>query len=159
EKLQEHGHEARVDHRSLEAQGLDREPTRHLGPALTNMQRRGLDTEVGWRVQAEARERLERAAELGRLEREAATVERSILVLDGDIRSALQARDAQQRGAASDRTAGQGPDATKRDARERWLEYRDKQAGEGRDIGQDEDADLTRDRQKGRDTPDDDFSL
>jgi ATP-dependent exoDNAse (exonuclease V) alpha subunit len=159
EKLKEHGHDARVDHRSLEAQGIDREPTRHLGPALTNMQRRGLDTEVGWRVQAEARERLERAAEVGRLEREAATVERSILVLDGDIRSALQARDAQQQANVPERTPTHDRDAVRRSARERWLEHRDKQAGEGRDTGQENGTDLTRDRSKGRDTPDDDFSL
>ena len=159
EKLQEHGHESRVDHRSLKDQGIDREPTTHLGPAVSGMQRRGMDTEVGARIQAEAQARLERAAELGRLERESAAIGQSILVLDGDIRSALQARDAQQRAAAPDRTATHDRDAVRREARERWLEHRDKQAGEGRDTGQEKGADLTRDRSKGRDTPDDDFSL
>ena len=33
--LEEHGHAARIDHRSLEAQGVDRDPTYHKGPAVT----------------------------------------------------------------------------------------------------------------------------
>lgn len=39
--LQEHGHEARVDHRTLEAQGLDLEPQQHVGPAALALAERG----------------------------------------------------------------------------------------------------------------------
>ena len=39
--LERAGHDARVDHRSLEAQGIDREPTVHLGPSATAIERRG----------------------------------------------------------------------------------------------------------------------
>lgn len=39
--LQRHGHEARIDHRSLEAQGIDREATIHLGYAAQEIDRRG----------------------------------------------------------------------------------------------------------------------
>ncbi|MGC8518911.1 MAG: MobA/MobL family protein [Steroidobacteraceae bacterium] len=42
--LKEHGLGARVDHRSLEAQGLARAPTHHKGPAITAMERRGIET-------------------------------------------------------------------------------------------------------------------
>jgi hypothetical protein len=36
--LAEHGHSARVDHRSLREQGLQRRPERHLGPTrIKNM--------------------------------------------------------------------------------------------------------------------------
>ena len=35
--LQRHGHEARIDHRSLEAQGIDREATIHLGYAAQEL--------------------------------------------------------------------------------------------------------------------------
>jgi hypothetical protein len=36
--LEKAGHSARVDHRSLKAQGIDRKPERHLGPArIRNM--------------------------------------------------------------------------------------------------------------------------
>lgn len=36
-----------IDHRSLEAQGIQRVPTKHLGPAATQMERRGIKTERG----------------------------------------------------------------------------------------------------------------
>lgn len=46
-ELERHGHEARVDHRSFEAQGIDREPTQHLGPVASDMERRGKDSRIG----------------------------------------------------------------------------------------------------------------
>jgi hypothetical protein len=55
-------HTARVDHRSLAAQGIEREPTTHRGPAITALERREIRTEVGWRLEAEATQRLARAA-------------------------------------------------------------------------------------------------
>ena len=59
--LERAGHESRVDHRTLEAQGLDREPSRHLGPAATAMERRGQQTDRALnapdREQEEDRER------------------------------------------------------------------------------------------------------
>ena len=92
EHLLEQGVKARVDHRSLEDQGITRVPTTHLGPAVSALERRGVETEVGKRIawqRAElAQERLERAAELGKIERERAQVERSILDLSGDVGSA-----------------------------------------------------------------------
>lgn len=39
--LEKAGHSTRVDHRSLEAQGIDREPGVHLGPTATAIERRG----------------------------------------------------------------------------------------------------------------------
>ena len=42
ERLAQAGSSARVDHRSLEAQGIDRAPTVHMGPAATAMERRGI---------------------------------------------------------------------------------------------------------------------
>lgn len=38
---------SRIDHRSLKAQGIDRLPTKHLGPAATAMERRGIKTDKG----------------------------------------------------------------------------------------------------------------
>ena len=39
---------ARVDRRTLEAQGIDREPTTHLGPQATAIERRkAMETERG----------------------------------------------------------------------------------------------------------------
>ena len=45
--LERHGHEARIDHRSLEEQGIDREPTSHNGPTATQMEREGEASERG----------------------------------------------------------------------------------------------------------------
>ncbi|MDR2572821.1 MAG: MobA/MobL family protein [Desulfovibrio sp.] len=38
------GHDARIDHRTLEAQGIDRVPTTHLGPSVAAMERKGIRT-------------------------------------------------------------------------------------------------------------------
>lgn len=46
-ELERAGLSQRVDHRSLEAQGIERQPTVHLGPAATAMERRGAETELG----------------------------------------------------------------------------------------------------------------
>ena len=43
------GHEARIDHRTLEAQGIDRAPATHLGPSVAAMERKGLRTVRGSR--------------------------------------------------------------------------------------------------------------
>ncbi|MGK5013610.1 MobQ family relaxase, partial [Janthinobacterium sp. MDB2-8] len=61
ERLRENGIEARVDHRSLKDQGIDLEPTSHMGPAVAAMERRGVKTEVGKRIEDEVIDRLARA--------------------------------------------------------------------------------------------------
>lgn len=44
--LERAGIDARIDHRSLEAQGItDRQPTQHLGPAVAAMEAKGIQTE------------------------------------------------------------------------------------------------------------------
>lgn len=48
--LLEQGIDARIDHRTLEAQGIDRIPTTHWGPAVSALERRGVETEVGKRI-------------------------------------------------------------------------------------------------------------
>lgn len=45
--LERNGHPARVDHRSFEAQGIDREPTVHLGPNAHQMEQRGKGSRIG----------------------------------------------------------------------------------------------------------------
>lgn len=96
DKLKERGLAARVDHRSLEAQGIDRQPSVHLGPAVTDMERRGIRTQVVERIGIQEREaiqkRLEAAAEFGRRSREAKTVSREIFDLSLDLRAALRER-------------------------------------------------------------------
>ena len=47
EHLSFYRHEARIDHRTLEAQGIDRLPTIHEGPAVRQMEAKGIPTERG----------------------------------------------------------------------------------------------------------------
>lgn len=47
EALKLAGHSERIDHRTLEAQGIDTEPTKHLGPIVTQMERKGIRTDRG----------------------------------------------------------------------------------------------------------------
>ena len=94
ERLRENGIEARVDHRSLEAQGIDREPTRHLGPAATGYERRtGEPSRKRLDFEAEVADRLTRAKEAGELERQGRQIDRGILDLSGDLEAARQERD------------------------------------------------------------------
>jgi len=73
--LERHGHEARVDRRSLEAQGIEREPTTHLGPHAHAMeQSRGIETERG----QIARDTMTAAQETAKLKRELAEIDKLI---------------------------------------------------------------------------------
>ena len=87
---------ARIDHRSLEDQGIHRVPTSHLGPAVSAMERRGMETEVSrrieWQMQEAVQLRLEQAAELGRIERETRHTNKQLLVLDADVEAAQRVR-------------------------------------------------------------------
>ena len=67
--LEKHGLEARIDRRSLEAQGIDREPALHRGPGADAMERDGIATarRAEWR---ETRERNATRDELRTLEAE-----------------------------------------------------------------------------------------
>jgi hypothetical protein len=47
QELERHGHEARVDHRSLADQGIDREPEPKQGPVATEMERQGRPSNAG----------------------------------------------------------------------------------------------------------------
>ncbi len=93
QRFRENGIDAQVDHRSLEAQGIEREPTRHLGVAATGYERRtGLASRKRLDFEKEVADRLARAKELGELEREAQTLERSIIDLSGDLKKAKAER-------------------------------------------------------------------
>lgn len=97
ERLKENGVDQRIDHRTLAAQGIDREPTQHLGPAVTGMIRRGVSSYVKDRMDQEVEERLRQAKEDGDLVREKEALEKSIISLSADIAAAKRemARPAQ----------------------------------------------------------------
>jgi hypothetical protein len=97
ERLRENGIDAQVDHRSLKVQGIEREPTRHLGPAASGYERRtGKPSQKRQDFEREAAERLARAKAAGELERQSRQADRSILDLSGDLNAARAERDRQR---------------------------------------------------------------
>ena len=87
----------------------------HQGPAITAIERRGETAQVAERVRAEVTERLQRAAELGRLERESQELARSIIDTTTELNAALAAREA---------TSQPSLEQTRRDAQAAWLASR-----------------------------------
>jgi len=100
EYLREYGHDARVDHRTLKEQGFVREPGRHNGPAITALERRGERTVVLERRREdytmETQRRLERAAEIGRLQVQFRDICASIIDLTADLESARREREIER---------------------------------------------------------------
>jgi MobA/MobL family len=122
EALREADIAARVDHRSLEAQGVDREPRAHLPWAAVAAERRGERNEIAERIRERHRQRV------------AARREQTGRSVGGPPaeKSAAPARETPQPGP-------QAPRATDMEARRQqavrdWLEYRAgiEQAGRGR---------------------------
>ena len=90
--LEQASQSQRIDRRSLEAQGIDREPTVHLGPIATDLERRGIRSDLG-----EINRRIEAAWLKGIEERkESAGVDRSMLDTSGDLAKAIRERDQAQ---------------------------------------------------------------
>ena len=114
---------------------------------------------VGWRIQQEANERLARATELGKIEREQQQVQQSVLDLSGDLEAAKRERDAAE-------SAKPDLETCQRQAREAWLRYRQGQtssAEQEKTAQRDKTADLNKnaeqDQDSGRGGPDDDLGL
>lgn len=106
ERLREAGHAVQVDHRSHAERGLEAEPTRHLGPTASAIERRtGERSRKGQQHDQDALERLARAKALGELERQEKASAASILDLSGDIKppsaTAPSSRSAKRRPNAS----------------------------------------------------------
>ena len=164
-----HGYDMRIDHRSLKDQGIDREPTTHLGPAVTEMHRRGVHTQVIERIREQQRldiqARLQRPAEAGRLAREAHDLDRSILDLSGDVAAAKAERERVLKlesalGQRHGQSAMDHTDAVQRQAVERWSKSRQQNgttAGQGAERGGSQNRSHKPDRSL--DGPEDDFEL
>lgn len=93
ERLRENGIDARIDHRSLKDQGIDREPTKHLGPSATGFERRtGEPSRKRQDWQQEASDRLAAAKAQGENERELAEVKASIIDTSTSLAAAVALR-------------------------------------------------------------------
>jgi hypothetical protein len=114
---------ARIDHRSLAAQGIDREPLPAIPLMHLKMEQRGLHSGIAERLRAEYRERVAR-----RLERAAARDAR--VVAQTEQRVAESSPDA--------RVARADVEEIRRRAREAWLQLRsrEQQKGSGQSFEQ-----------------------
>jgi hypothetical protein len=96
----------RIDRRSLKDQGIDREPTVHLGPHATDLERRGIRSDLG-----DINRRIEVAYLRGLEERRLlAALDRSVIDTRTDLASAMRERD-QARRASPGITEGWAADA------------------------------------------------
>ena len=157
EKLLQLGRVQRVDHRTLEAQGIDREPTKHLGPAIAGILEREEPSTVVHRWQQEADERLRLAKELGQLERERRQVREKVPDLSNDLAAAIWERDLLKLRRLT-------PEQMRAKGREQWLEMRNMHnEAKGQDQSHGLEADEEKERGQMKDHghsragPDDDF--
>jgi hypothetical protein len=98
--LERAGHDSRIDHRRLEVQGIDREPTQHLGPAAAGYERRtGKVSRKREDFTLNALERLAKAKLAGELERQEKEIDKSIIDLSSDLKRARAERTDQQEAA------------------------------------------------------------
>ena len=87
--LERAGVAERVDHRSLKAQGIEREPSQHLGPAATGYERRtGEPSDNRIRQEQQAAERSAQV-ELGQLERQGDAAADAIESIKAEMESTL----------------------------------------------------------------------
>jgi hypothetical protein len=98
--LERNGRAERVDHRSYERQGIDREPGEHFGPAAAHMFARGVQ-----------HERLTEAAEAANSTDRLEQIDRAIAALDsGGSRGGPTVDDETDRRASRDGSGGYGRD-------------------------------------------------
>ncbi len=122
EALREANLAARVDHRSLAAQGIDREPLPRIPLMQLKMEQRGLRSEVAERLRAEYRERVQT-----RLERSAVPAPEQATPQIGAGRGPAEAAREGFNAPARVRDV----EEIRRQAREAWLRLRPKEAERG----------------------------
>jgi hypothetical protein len=120
--LERAGVDERVDHRSFEARGIDREPTEHLGPTASELEREGKASDKGERN----REITEANRKIDELVEELAVIDAQIVAEEERLLEERFGRaedveadisDAEPSGAAGDRQDSPLTDEEKREAR------------------------------------------
>ncbi len=138
--LEHAGRGERVSHKSLEEQGINRNPTTHLGPVATAMERRGLRTERGdlnrgtdvdraAQVELAAAERMQTGAE--RMKAQAREWRIAHEQAKQQALAAERARQQEQERQESERKA-QEKKRLDREIAERWEQSRSRGPGLGR---------------------------
>lgn len=139
--LKRAGHQERVSHKSLEEQGIEREPTHHLGPTATAMERRGERSERGDLNRGQGEDRA--AQELALAEK----------IQSGTERIRAQAREwriaqeqARQKAFAAERAKQQERERQEQEARERQARLEAEQKEQERQRRELERAEKNRSR-------------
>lgn len=126
------GHRARIDHRTLTAQGIDRAPTYHLGPAAAAMERKGKQSDRAERKREEEAERQRQAHALEEAERQAKDARALMEMIDqgrAQARAEFEAWKAEQqrqRHAEQERQRQRAQEEEQRRQRERQRQDRDR---------------------------------
>jgi ATP-dependent exoDNAse (exonuclease V) alpha subunit len=136
---------ARIDHRTLKAQGIDREPKLHIPHAAFEMERRGYRSVVAERIRADYQARVEaRLQRAARHEPRAAAPESpKDLATESALKWAARSRQAHEKSpddlameaalrwkARYGQTQQKSPDDLAKEAATRWLRYRQAQLQE-----------------------------
>ncbi|MHB8815681.1 MAG: MobQ family relaxase [Steroidobacteraceae bacterium] len=114
EALKEANIEARVDHRSLEAQGIDREPTPQLPRAAIAIERRGGRSELAERIREEYRQRVASRRERAAQKHARSPAEASASADNTPVKPRL----------AQEPVSAQDADTRRQQAVQDWLRYR-----------------------------------
>ena len=106
ERLKKNGVAETVDYRTLKAQGIDREPTKHLGVEATNYERRtGNKSNKRLDFEQQAAERLKVATEIKQLEREKQQIQHTIINLEKEAQAEVKTIVESHNKQAADREA------------------------------------------------------
>lgn len=111
--------DARIDHRTLQAQGIDREPKPHIPRAAFEMERHGYRSVVAERIRAEYQARVE--ARLRRAAQQEQPVAAPKSLEETAVRTWLQYRQAQEE-------QPKKPEEIAKETVQKWLQYRQAQA-------------------------------
>ena len=95
--LERYGFDERIDHRTLEAQGIDRVPQIHIGPKVIEMTARGIETERG-----------ARALEIDDTNQKIKELQQSKEAIDHERNLEIERREVSTRTCERDRTIGSG---------------------------------------------------
>jgi ATP-dependent exoDNAse (exonuclease V) alpha subunit len=100
--LEKAGHTVRIDHRSHAARGIEEQPTQHHGPSVAGILRRGEDSEVAERQDAEsaARAAAQLAAQLAIARAQATAAFEELAAAEAEAQAEADAKARKERAAA-----------------------------------------------------------
>lgn len=138
--LERAGSPERVSHESLEKQGIEREPTVHLGPTVTAMERRGVRTDRG---------ELNRGADTQEAAKELATAEQTQAGAERMRAQARQWRQAQEQAKQQEIARQRERERLEREEKERQQKLEAEQKAQERQRREQERAERSRGRGPG----------